>query len=202
MFIGSKYTIWYNNIIRNAREREIPKGMYTERHHIIPVSLGGSNHPSNIVRLTAKEHFIAHHLLTKMVSSPVDKRKMWSAFFMMHCSPSREPRFYTHRTYCIARQKMAEGKKALRGENNKLTGRKLSKEHRESLSKGWNKESPRNADSTVYNFYHKDHGLVRSTRRDLCIKYNLNQKRIYTIANKRANIACGWSINWENDQIS
>ena len=39
---------------------------YTEQHHILPRSLGGTDDPPNIVRLTAREHFICHWLLTKM----------------------------------------------------------------------------------------------------------------------------------------
>jgi hypothetical protein len=36
---------------------------YYEKHHILPRSLGGTNDPSNLVLLTAREHFIAHLLL-------------------------------------------------------------------------------------------------------------------------------------------
>lgn len=39
---------------------------YTEKHHIIPRCLGGSNEQINIAVLTAREHYIAHLLLTKM----------------------------------------------------------------------------------------------------------------------------------------
>ena len=37
--------------------------LYCEMHHIIPRSEGGSDEPSNIVALTAREHFLAHWLL-------------------------------------------------------------------------------------------------------------------------------------------
>ena len=37
-----------------------------EWHHIVPVSLGGTNSASNLVRLTAREHWVAHQLLLKM----------------------------------------------------------------------------------------------------------------------------------------
>lgn len=39
---------------------------YKERHHIIPRCMGGSNSKSNIVELTAEEHYVAHQLLVKM----------------------------------------------------------------------------------------------------------------------------------------
>lgn len=54
----------YNDLISNATNR-ILEG-YCEKHHILPRSLGGSDDPSNIVSLTAREHFIAHLLLAKI----------------------------------------------------------------------------------------------------------------------------------------
>lgn len=67
IFIANKYTKWYNSIISNAQARTSIAG-YTEKHHIIPKSLGGTNNKNNLVTLTAKEHFICHRILTKMVS--------------------------------------------------------------------------------------------------------------------------------------
>ena len=67
MFNDTKYTKWYYSIIDNARLRVIEG--YTEGHHIIPKCLGGDNSKSNLVRLTAREHFICHQLLVKMVAT-------------------------------------------------------------------------------------------------------------------------------------
>ena len=64
IFINNKYTNWYNSIINNAKNRTITG--YTENHHIIPRSLNGTNTSENLVRLTAREHFVCHLLLTKM----------------------------------------------------------------------------------------------------------------------------------------
>jgi hypothetical protein len=64
MYLTNKYTRWYYNIIQRAQTRTI--STYTEKHHIIPSSLGGSNAKDNLVALTAREHFICHLLLTKM----------------------------------------------------------------------------------------------------------------------------------------
>ena len=60
----NKYNFWYTSITENARTRVLTG--YVERHHIIPVSLGGSNNKENLVDLTAREHFICHWLLTKL----------------------------------------------------------------------------------------------------------------------------------------
>jgi len=43
-----------------------PKLGYTEKHHILPRSLKGSDDPSNLVSLTGREHWIAHLLLNKI----------------------------------------------------------------------------------------------------------------------------------------
>lgn len=59
------YELVYFNLIDKARNRSIPKGVYCERHHIIPKSLNGSNDKSNFVKLYPREHYIAHLLLFK-----------------------------------------------------------------------------------------------------------------------------------------
>lgn len=67
MYLDNKYTNWYYMIINGALDRALSKEIYTEKHHIIPKSLGGGNSKSNLVTLTAKEHFVCHLLLTKML---------------------------------------------------------------------------------------------------------------------------------------
>ena len=50
MYLQNKYTKWYYSIINNAKTRNII--IYSEKHHIIPRSLGGDNSTENIVKLT------------------------------------------------------------------------------------------------------------------------------------------------------
>lgn len=82
MFIHNKYCRWYYDIVNRAKTSVYDPSSYTERHHIIPRSLGGSNDPSNIVVLTAREHYICHLCLTKMTTGK-DKRRMVFAMRMM-----------------------------------------------------------------------------------------------------------------------
>lgn len=60
---------------RNAR---VLNESYTESHHIVPRSLGGTNGVGNTIVLTAREHYIAHMMLWKCFSGP-----MTHAFFLM-----------------------------------------------------------------------------------------------------------------------
>lgn len=65
----SKYQRWYEALCAKAGARAIPT-CYTEEHHILPRSLGGSDDPSNLVRLEYREHYLAHWLLTKFHTGP------------------------------------------------------------------------------------------------------------------------------------
>lgn len=57
----------YEKIITSRVNLKRVKGeTYYERHHIVPKSLGGLDTNENLVLLTAKEHFVCHHLLTKI----------------------------------------------------------------------------------------------------------------------------------------
>jgi len=90
MFLTNKYSKWYNNIISKAKSRTLDDSIYIERHHIIPDCFyklgrnklgwldGNPNDSSNVVSLTAKEHFICHLLLPKMTVGKA-KSKMVNA---------------------------------------------------------------------------------------------------------------------------
>jgi hypothetical protein len=77
IFINNKYTKAYFNIVENAKTKKYTG--YTENHHILPKSLGGTNEKNNLIRLSAREHFICHKLLMKMVTGDA-RYKMVEAF--------------------------------------------------------------------------------------------------------------------------
>ena len=100
MYLQNKYTKWYYNIIDQARTRSIDKSIYTERHHIIPKSLGGDNSPENLSRLTAREHLVCHKLLVHMLPPGPSKRKMIMARFRMtHKSKNNQRYAVSSREY-------------------------------------------------------------------------------------------------------
>ena len=47
-----------NNYV--LEEHNMPKTIYTHKHHIIPRHAGGTDDPSNLVELTVEEHALAH----------------------------------------------------------------------------------------------------------------------------------------------
>jgi hypothetical protein len=65
MFLDNTYTKRYYKIINHALTN--PYTGYTEAHHIVPKSLGGTDEKTNIINLSARAHFVCHRLLTKMV---------------------------------------------------------------------------------------------------------------------------------------
>lgn len=126
IFIDNKYTKQYYSIIQAAKTR-IPITCYTEKHHIIPKSLGGSNSSNNIAILTAREHFICHILLVKMTEG-VFKSKMIHAAAGMKRARKHQSRYINSRLYDTIRKLVAQ-------ESSKLNkGRKHTEETRKKVS--------------------------------------------------------------------
>ena len=56
----------YVKFINSRPERDLKKdGLFFNIHHIVPHSLNGSNSKDNLVKLTHREHYIAHMILWK-----------------------------------------------------------------------------------------------------------------------------------------
>jgi hypothetical protein len=113
IFLENKYTRWYLAIIKIANDRILPDGTYIEKHHIIPKSLGGVDNPENIVRLTAREHFICHHLLTKIVQGPLSRRKMLHALGKFVQKGKSKDRIIGSHQYEIARRAISEARRGI-----------------------------------------------------------------------------------------
>lgn len=97
IFINNKYTATYHKIIDRASTRKLAG--YAEVHHIIPKSLGGDNESTNLVRLTAREHFICHRLLTKMVTGRFAKSMIHAAWCMVMLTDRQHQYKINNRTY-------------------------------------------------------------------------------------------------------
>jgi len=72
----------YKRIYDHIIKTHICQGGITERHHIVPRSLGGSDDPDNIIEVSPRVHYILHLLLYKMTTGK-DASKMWFAVWNM-----------------------------------------------------------------------------------------------------------------------
>lgn len=135
IFINNKYTRIYYAIIERAKSRTLSDCIYTERHHIIPQSFfksrsktgwlsGDYNAKTNLVKLTAREHYICHRLLTKMTEG-IALYKMANAMRRFaHATKTKQ--FVDSRTY--------EQISKLQSET--MKGRPCSPETREKIRQG------------------------------------------------------------------
>lgn len=132
MYLHNKYTVWYYNIIQSAKSRTV--NGYTEKHHIIPKSLGGSNLAENLANLTAKEHFVCHLLLTRMTAGR-DKSKMVHAAWLManRQSKNQERHVPNSRIYQLLREEISQVMSSNTGYKNPMFGKKHSDETKAKL---------------------------------------------------------------------
>jgi hypothetical protein len=93
----------YNQLVERGKNRITEE--YTEKHHIIPKCMGGGNEIENIVKLTAREHFIAHWLLSRLYPNNI---KINRAFWLMANSPIPNKKRYipSSRAYKEAKEKL------------------------------------------------------------------------------------------------
>jgi 5-methylcytosine-specific restriction endonuclease McrA len=130
--LTNKYSKLYFTITSNAKQR-ITEG-YTETHHIIPQSLGGSNDKNNLVELTAREHFICHWLLIKMTEGD-ERGKMLYALQGMKAENKFQNRYHTKitaRVYEKYRLEHAENhSKRMKGRKAWNKGIPQTEEHKE-----------------------------------------------------------------------
>jgi hypothetical protein len=92
----------YEKLIENARARLIVPAIYQEIHHIKPRCMGGSDHPLNLVALTAREHFIAHKLLAHIHRGTKFEKKLLNAVILMSGN-----KFCTNRIFGYERERLA-----------------------------------------------------------------------------------------------
>ena len=77
----------YDKFIQKYKNQVIPASVYTEKHHILPKHVGGTNEQDNIIVLTYRQHILAHLLLYRkyrrieditddriMVAMPMDEK--------------------------------------------------------------------------------------------------------------------------------
>jgi hypothetical protein len=127
LYLQNKYTQWYYNIVTRAKTRKLHG--YSERHHIIPHALGGTDQFENIAILTAREHFICHWLLTKMLPDGKHKWKMMHAFNGFNRANKNQNRYVPNSIqYEIMKKAASEARSELNKGNKYAKGYKRSNE--------------------------------------------------------------------------
>ena len=149
MILDNRYSHKYYTIIEKAKKRTDLEG-YSEKHHILPKSLGGTNDEVNLVKLTAREHFICHLLLIRMVEG-LAKAKMVYAAWQLSRPTKNKVLNVTNRVYERLKKELSEaytGKKrdpfsdqarknmseAHKGSKNYMYGKQHSEEVKEVMS--------------------------------------------------------------------
>lgn len=135
----------YNRFIEMCKNRKLQEDIYTEKHHILPRSLGGSNSIDNIIRLTGREHFVAHMILWKLYGGT-----MTYSFWRMCNSDSQNgfSNWLTSRQYESLRKdrakeqsdRMSNGKQpsyGLRGDQVKWYGSRRTEEQKKNIGDGY-----------------------------------------------------------------
>lgn len=106
--LPNKYTKWYI-MLCESRLSHPTVSEYIERHHIVPkcFNVGGERDKLNIVAFTAREHFVAHWLLTKMFDHPRKIAQMCKAMAKFFQSNQGQHRTLTSVEYEVLRKKSA-----------------------------------------------------------------------------------------------
>lgn len=131
------YNKAYTQLVDKARSRSL-ENCYVEHHHIIPKSEGGDDDESNIVNLTAREHYIAHLLLAKIY----DDFKMYAAVIFMQTGAHkrRKFKFNSHlyeklrHSFSIKSRGRHHSKETKKKMSQALSGRTFSEETKKKIS--------------------------------------------------------------------
>lgn len=123
------YKSIYEKLIQSRSNQPLLKEEYYENHHIIPRCLGGTDDPQNLIKLTAREHFLAHYLLTKIYP---EEHKLFYALLCMIRDPHSN-RKYTSRVYELAKKQYAKMQSVRQTNNNMMWTEEAKKKTSERM---------------------------------------------------------------------
>ena len=135
------YQAHYDRLIERARSRVLDG--YSERHHVAPVCMGGSDEAHNLVRLTPEEHYVAHQLLYRIHKTRALFNAVKCMTWKSKTTPTRSNRLYgwirrQHAAYMSAAtkgRKLSEETKRKIGAANAVSqrGKKQSDAHKAAI---------------------------------------------------------------------
>ena len=165
------YKLIYDSLVERGKNRILDG--YGENHHIVPKSLGGNDDKSNLVKLTAREHFICHYLLTKIYPPKTKKYYSMIKAFMLMCwyKSDNQKRYVNSHLYYKLKEQFSEAQSYTQsGIKNSQYGticifnEKLRENKRlgvgESIPEGWERGS-------VFNWESRELRLVEKYQREL-----------------------------------
>lgn len=191
------------------KRKSLPVDGYSEKHHIVPRSLGGSNNKSNIVRLTAREHFIAHMLLYKHYRKTEDKKSLYKMALAMQLLKSGRVHAMSKFRLSAGASKIYETAKVvisqkMVGDGNPMYGKpsankgKTHKEmySRESLLKVQQSNIRKRKYPDTYSWVHKDHGTEELTMYELADIYGFDHRKLIDVLDPTTprKTSYGWGI--------
>lgn len=128
------YQLIYNQIIERGKTRIPKEDEYYEKHHITPKCLGGGNEKENLIKLTAREHFLCHWLLIYIY--PENYELGYAFWFMCHAKDKDEYIYkYSSRTYEEARISFSKNIKNDKERNLKISQTYWNKSEEERKEK-------------------------------------------------------------------
>lgn len=129
------YSKIYYNIINRALSRDnLP---IAEIHHIVPKSIGGSNKKNNLVRLTPKEHFVCHLLLSKMYTGKEKQKMVYALWAIMNlCNNHQHRKKIKGKLYESLRVEFIQAQKSITGRARANFGKKTGRT-KETFTDEW-----------------------------------------------------------------
>lgn len=172
----------YNEFIADRRLKELGLSGYTERHHIVPRSLGGGDEPENLIRLTASDHVFAHLLLAK-----VHGGSQWVPVLRMVNLPT-----HVANRHAIS----ASRQNRFAYELAKVKNAKYQSEKRKGKPQvGFLARHAAQENKTLYRWEHKETGeLVTATLKEMSAKTGLATNKLSEVAHGQVKSRGGWKL--------
>lgn len=102
---NDKYILKYIFFIEKCRKMSFTG--YTEKHHVIPKSFGGTDDSTNIIKLSARHHYVAHLLLMRATKNKKMIKAVHRMVFGKNKNIKRDYKI-TSKMYSILRQHHSE----------------------------------------------------------------------------------------------
>lgn len=180
----------YEHLMDKAKQRNL-ENVYFENHHIKPKCIGGNDFTENLVKLTAKEHYMAHHLLIKIYKNTEFYGKLICAFRFMSVDSHNGNRIHL-KDYEYIRRLYSENHPMKDKNISKKVGigvkkfhKKLSKEEKkefgQKISKGLRKYFDELSEEDKIKISQKmknlQNDIIKNKRKNSIIRYYLNENK-------------------------